>query len=228
MRFYLSSVTVLCLLFSNANLAQAESMSETIAFPVSEYCFPQTSVISKSDESSGFDKVSFSHNLIVKAEDYSKEGDVYVGFIDKRQSETIWLTANGKDWGVSANPSSADAFRIPASAYDGGTSRPLLLAGSESSGDILQPIIPITFKESIDVSTYLGYGEIWIGYGLRVDSKNSFEEMMQNQRFEKVWDISGNMPISGIPSSIVAICLHTNEMKKITVTPVDPTALNTQ
>ena len=191
MRFYLSSIASLCLLFNS--LVKADLLE----FPASEYCFPQTSTVS---ELYKFDKVFLSHNLIVHKEDYFKEGDIYVGFIDTRQPETIWLTPEGRDW-VNANDAQPTFF--------------LRLSSSDNDRSKLKPIMPITFTEPIDVSAYVGYGQIWVGYGLKVEGKSSFEEMMQNQRFEPIWEITGPTP-SGI--SVHTLCLNTDGVKRVAET----------
>lgn len=70
--------------------------------------------------------------------------------------------------------------------------------------------------EPIDARNYVGDGEVWVGYGLKAENetwKKSYEDMMSNNRFSKIWDITGSTPASGLPGDLPTICLTTTEMK---------------
>lgn len=189
-------------LIANALLLSAVSLqAETVKFSApAEYCFPQTSVRSKSDK---FDQVILDHNLIVNEEDHFKTGDIFVGFRRKSQPGVLWLN-NGFSW-----INTADITDAP-------RSRPVMLPNGDGT---LQPIMPITVSnEPIDVSAYIGDGEVWVGYGLRAVGetwKESYENMINNNRFSRIWEIIPPSPFFGLPDNSPTICLIATEMKKI-------------
>ncbi|MBK6619027.1 MAG: hypothetical protein IPG31_11970 [Nitrosomonas sp.] len=198
MKFLLASI--LSVLLLNALSSQAEIVEFSAP---AEYCFPQTSVKS---EFGKFDKVTLDHNLIVNEQDYFKTGDIFIGFRRKSQPDTLWLT-DGVSWH---------------NAADNNEGRPIAYPVMLPNGDgKLQPVMPITLMEPIDVSAYVGDGEVWVGYGLKTEgetSKKSYEDMISNQRFEKIWEITGSTPVSGLRGDLPTICLMAIEMRTTVMT----------
>jgi len=213
-RLLLTSTCFLCAAFS-----QADSAGTTKFSAPAEYCFPQTSIRS---ELGKFDKVTLDHNLIVNEQDHFKTGDIFVGFRRKSQSDALWLT-NGTAW-FNATDDDITPKTYPIFLPDKNFPPDMSIIFPDSYGiySKLQPVMPITLSrdEPIDASTYIGDGEVWVGYGLRTeeeDWKKSFKNMMENQRFQKIWEISGSTPSYGVlvlnaPS---AICLTATEMKTV-------------
>lgn len=191
MKFLLTSVLLLSALSSQADIVEFSAPAE--------YCFPQTSVRS---ELGKFDRVFLDHNLIVNEQDHFKTGDVFVGFWRKGQPDTIWLT-DGTSWF-----NIADNSKVTSKAYS---------AMLPSGDGKLQPVMPITLSRGpIDVSGFVGEGEVWIGYGLRAEGETwekSYEDMISNQRFDIVWEIAGPTAVSGLPSDLPAICLMVAGMR---------------
>jgi len=190
-KFLLASALLLSALSSQADIVKFSAPAE--------YCFPQTSVRS---ELGKLDKVILDHNLIVNEQDHFKSGDIFVGFRRKSQPDILWLT-NGTSW-----LNAADNSDTTPKAYS------IILPNGDGK---LQPIMPITLSnEPIDVSAYVGDGEVWVGYGLRAGGETwekSYEEMISNRRFNKIWEITGSTPTSGLPGDLLTICLMATEMK---------------
>ncbi len=196
MKFLLASVLLLSAFSAQADVVQYSAPAE--------YCFPQTSVRS---EFRKFDKIILDHNLVVNQQDHFKTGDVFVGFRRKSQPDALWLT-NGSRWVNAADNSESESL-----AY------PVILPNSDGT---LQPVMPVTLsREPIDVSTYVEDGEVWVGYGLKVEGeswKKSFEDMMSDQRYKRIWDITGLTPESGLPANMPTICLKASEMRTVVLT----------
>lgn len=189
------------LLASALLLSALSSQADTVKYSApAEYCFPQTSVRS---ELGKFDKVILDHNLIVNEQDHFKSGDIFVGFRRKSQPDILWLLTNGTSW-LNASDNSVTTSK------------------AHSGYAKLQPVIPITLShEPIDVSAYVGDGEVWVGYGLRSEGETwekSYQEMINNRRFNKIWEITGSTPASGLPGDLLTICLTATEMETTTIT----------
>ncbi|HQU97280.1 MAG TPA: hypothetical protein PLV19_00040 [Nitrosomonas sp.] len=193
------------LLVSALLLSALSSQADTVKYSApAEYCFPQTSVRS---ELGKFDKVILDHNLIVNEQDHFKFGDIFVGFRRKSQPDILWLT-NGTSW-LNASDNSNTTPKAYSVIFPNGNAK-------------LQPVIPITLShEPIDVSAYVGDGEVWVGYGLRSEGETgekSYQEMISNRRFNKIWEITGSTPASGLPGDLLTICLTATEMETTTIT----------
>lgn len=199
MKFLLGSILSVLL------LGALSSQADIVEFSTpAEYCFPQTSVKS---ELGKFDRVLLDHNLIINEEDHFKTGDIFVGFRRKSQPDTLWLT-DGTSWLNAADTSDATP-----KAY------PVILPNGDGK---LQPVMPIAFSnEPIDVSAYVGDGEVWVGYGLRAEGETwekSYEDMVSNRRFNKIWEITGPTTASGLPSDLPTICLMAIKMRTTVIT----------
>lgn len=180
--------------------------ADTVKFSApAKYCFPQTSV---RGELGKFDKVILDHNVIINEQDHFKTGDIFVGFRRKSQPDVIWLT-NGAIWlnAADSNDSTPRNFSVIFPNGDGGT---------------LQPVMPITLSnEPIDISAYVGDGEVWVGYGLKPAGETwekSYADMISNSRFNKIWDITGSTPAAGLPGDLLTICLTATEMETTVIT----------
>jgi hypothetical protein len=199
----LTSATSIFLIAATSSQAGITATTTEFSAPA-EYCFPQTSLRS---EFGKFDKVILDHRLIIRKEDHFKTGDIFVGFRRKSQPDVLWLT-DGVSWQNAAD--------------DSDTPRAFPIYAPNNSDGKLQPIMSITLSnEPTDVSAYIGDGEIWTGYGLRAEGetwKESFEDMMSNQRFEKIWEITGFTPAIGLQGTQPTICLTTTGMKEIVLT----------
>ncbi|PXW91120.1 hypothetical protein C8R34_10129 [Nitrosomonas sp. Nm84] len=173
--------TVLCIYLLNMPLTQADdrlrigSKITEFSSPV-ELCLPEVAVRGKT-----FNSVGLSHYLVVPPEDHSKTGDIFVGFRLKNQPNDIWLT-DGSSWWAAT-----DENIFPQKAF--------------KVFDKLPPFAYLeVFNNLVDVSAFVGIGEIWAGYGLRLGEGatwwDSFEEMMRNQRFKILWEIGPNLDLS--------------------------------
>lgn len=192
-RFLLqSALTGIGLLVASAT--QANDEINTKFTSPGEICFPQSYLYA---ETNNFKSVMLKHYLIVHKEDHYKTGEVFVGFRLKSQPDVLWLF-NGGRWIMHENGKVPEFFansaQIPFAQ--------------------LQPVIPTSISDHpIDVSPYVGDGELWIGYGLRSESETaqvSFDEMLSSKRFNLIWEI-GNSVIPPIIGSSV-ICLTITEM----------------
>lgn len=193
------------LLASTLLLSGISSQADTVKFSApAEYCFPQTSVRS---ELGKFDKVILDHNVIISEQDHFKNGDIFVGFRRKSQPDVIWLT-DGTSW-----LNAADTANTTPKNY------PVILPNGNGT---LQPVMPITLSnEPVDVSAYVGDGEVWVGYGLKPAGETwekSYADMISNSRFNKIWDITGSTPASGLPGDLLTICLTATEMETTVIT----------
>ncbi|UJP08477.1 MAG: hypothetical protein LZF84_05085, partial [Nitrosomonas sp.] len=180
------------LLASALLLSGMSSQADTVKFSApAQYCFPQTSVRS---ELGKFDKVILDHNVIINEQDHFKNGDIFVGFRRKSQPDVIWLT-DGISW-----LNAADTANTTPKNY------PVILPNGDGT---LQPVMPITLSnEPVDVSAYVGDGEVWVGYGLKPAGETwekSYADMISNNRFNKIWDITGSTPASGLPDNLLTI-----------------------
>ncbi len=128
---------------------------------------------------------------------------MFVGFRLKSQPDVLWLNGDSI-WSKHdiTNAFSPTAF-IPAF-------NPVLR---------LQPIIPTRISRyPIDVSAFVGDGEVWVGYGLRLETEThqeSFDEMLSSQRFNLVWEI-GEPGLSST-NNFATICVSITEVTEITV-----------
>lgn len=164
-----------------------------------KYCFPQTFIRS---EFGRFDSVILDHNIIIDEENHFKHGDLYVAFRRKSQPDVLWFT-DGTSWYSTADEDIPKAY-------------PTILPHGDGR---LQPVMPIMLSHTpIDVSAFVGDGEIWVGYGVKAEGEpwhESFRDMLENQRYELIWDIIGPTPFSGLRGVHPVICLTATEMKKI-------------
>ncbi len=193
-RFLLQSVLAgISLLVASAT--QANDEINTKFTSPGKICFSQTNLYA---ETGNFKSVMLNHYLIVRKEDHYKTGDVFVGFRLKSQPDVLWLYNGGVSWIKQEKGKVPEFFRNSA----------------QIPFDQLQPVIPTSiFHHPIDVSPYVGDGELWIGYGLRSESETaqvSFDEMLSSNRFNLIWEI-GNSVIPPIIGSSV-ICLTITEM----------------
>lgn len=199
MLYFNRLITLLCILLMNISLAQATEVNTKFSAP-GKMCFPQTSLYTQLEE---FKSVMFEHYLIVSKGDHFKDGDVYVGFRLKSQPETLWLY-DGGNWIKN------DSNNVIASAFD---TRQGIQYGQ------LQPIIPTSISHyPIDVSTYVGDGQLWVGYGLRSASgtlQESFDEMMSSGRFNLIWKVGEPLMSPGDLVDVSTICLSITEMTEI-------------
>lgn len=107
----------------------------------------------------------------------------------------MWLLGNDLTWSAydSAKPINFDPYAIT-------TSGPLLPL-------MPVPIIPLP----LDLTVFSGDGEIWVGYGLRNSAdatvKDAYQDMINNQRYKKVWLIGESIPFSKF------ICLTATKMR---------------
>ncbi len=208
-----------CVFLLGTPLAQADQEFNTKFSEPGKLCFPQTSLRAEPNK---FSSIMLDHYLIVSKEDHFKEGFVYVGFRLKSQPDALWLF-DGANWVKHSDSDSPSPF-IPQEHMGLPTGQ-------------LQPIMH-TFVSNypIDVSAFVGDGELWVGYGVspvplpkgeiiacddecpRGNSlQEVFDEMMSNRRFRLIWEI-GNPQVAtfGDPSlSPNTICLSIPEMTEI-------------
>lgn len=185
-------------------LSGISSQADNIKFTApADYCFPQTSVRS---EFGKFNRIILDHNVIINEQDHFKTGDIFVGFRRKSQPDIIWLT-DGNTW-LNANDNNTTPKNYP-----------IILPNGDGT---LQPVMPITLSsEPIDVSGFVGDGEVWVGYGLKTTGETwekSYADMIDKSRFSKIWDIIGPTPASGLPDDLPTICLKATEMKTTVIT----------
>ncbi|MEY3121177.1 MAG: hypothetical protein RI993_2 [Pseudomonadota bacterium] len=203
MSYFRKLSVLLCIFLFCISLAQADFTETTRFSEPGRMCFPQTSLRAEPNK---FNNIMLDHHLIISEEDHFKEGLVFVGFRLKSQPDTLWLF-DGENWMKHSDADSLRPFFLP-----GGHTTP-------PEGQ-LQPVMP-TFVSNypIDVSEYIGDGELWVGYGLSSEtrtSQESFDEMINSERFNLVWEI-GNPKVAtagdlGLPNTI---CLSITELTRI-------------
>lgn len=191
MKYFVPQLFLTTVCFLSTTLSQADS-SETTKFSApAEYCFPQTSL------RGGFDKIILDHHVIIPPEHHFKIGDVFVGARFKSKPDVLWLTNGFSWWNV-------DDDSVGPKSYASGK---------------LQPVIPTSISyDPIDVSAFIGDGEIWIGYGLRSEAESwreAFDEMKRSQRFDILLEIGVpgfSFPSAGLHSLLPNICLTATQM----------------
>ncbi|MGJ0431539.1 hypothetical protein [Methylobacter sp.] len=179
-----------CLL--SAAISQAEPKYTTVFSEPMEYCFEQTSL------RGGLDRTIQDHHLIVPPEDHFKLGDVFVGFRRKSEPDKLWLYGIFGNW-IDSNDTQ------------------YLYSRSVYSMRKLEPVIDVSiFLDPTDVTEFVGDGEIWVGYGLRKGEtsteEDSFQDMMDNQRYYRLWQIGGSIEKNS------TICLTATQMEEDTGT----------
>lgn len=155
-----------------------------------EYCFFETVLHGE------LTKTTLDHNLVIAENDRFKVGDVFVGFRLRSRPDELWLLTNYLAW-----PKYDDSNPIAFDPYDVVSARGL------------QPVIPVPIIPlPLDLTAFSGDGEIWVGYGIRNNEaatvKDSFQDMLSNRRYSRVWAI-GNGPVSD------TICLTATQMRVV-------------
>jgi hypothetical protein len=186
----LSGISAACLL--SAAISQAEPKYTTVFSEPMEYCFEQTSL------RGGLDRTILEHHLIVPPEDHFKLGDVFVGFRRKSEPDKLWLYGIFENW-IDSNDTQ------------------YIYSRSVYSMQKLEPVIDASiFLDPTDVTEFVGDGEIWVGYGLRKGEtsteEDSFQEMMDNQRYYRLWQIGGSIEKNS------TVCLTATQMEEDTGT----------
>ncbi|WP_442499501.1 hypothetical protein [Methylobacter sp. sgz302048] len=186
----LFGVSTTCLL--SAAISQAEPKYTTVFSEPVEYCFEQTSL------RGGLDRTILEHHLIVPPEDHFKLGDVFVGFRRKSEPDKLWLYGIFGNW-IDSNDTQ------------------YIYSRSVYSMQKLEPVIDASiFLDPTDVTEFVGDGEIWVGYGLRKGKtsteEDSFQEMMDNQRYYRLWQIGGSIEKNS------TVCLTATQMEEDTGT----------
>lgn len=206
MKFNNYKLTLLGVFLLGAIQAQANIVTDTQFAKPGKICFPQTSLYTSSDEE--LTNVMLDHYLIVDEEDHYKIGDVFMIFRLKGQDRE-WFY-DGSQW----------RERI---VDEANTYVDFLHHNSHLGTFELQPVIPTSISRyPINVSEFIGIGELWVGYGLRSEEETSlvsYNEMIQNGRFNLVWEIGntgeGLGGLVNAPVSIPTICISMTEMTKI-------------
>ncbi|QOJ24834.1 MAG: hypothetical protein HRU78_15270 [Gammaproteobacteria bacterium] len=195
---FISFLTGIGLLFTSTVLANDSEINTKFASP-GKICFLQTYLYAETDN---FKSVMLNHYLIVRKEDHFKTGDVFVSFRLKSQPDVLWLYNGGVSW------IKQEKEKIPEFFYN----------FAQIPFGQLQPVIPISISpQPIDVSPYVGDGELWVGYGLRSESETaqvSFDEMLSSNRFNLIWEIGNSVLQPPLGSSV--ICLTITEMTEYT------------
>lgn len=194
-RFLLqSALTGIGLLVASAT--HADEFNIKFASP-GKICFPQSYLYA---ETNNFKSVMLNHYLIVRKEDHYKTGDVFVGFRLKSQPDVLWLHGGGARWTKYKNGQVPEYY----------SNSPFIPIGK------LQPVISTSISHHpIDVSLYVGDGELWVGYGLRSESETaqvSFDEMLSSNRFNLIWEIGNPKLEPRNPVDVSTICLTMTEM----------------
>ncbi|WP_333873365.1 hypothetical protein [Methylobacter sp.] len=180
-RLALHHVLALSCLLTTA-VAQAVTTTEFTA--PTGYCFQQTVLRGAPD------KTTLEHNLIIATADHFKNGNVFVGFRRRSQPDALWLLNNNLKWSAydSGNPIDFDPYQLTTTG--------------------LQPVMPVPIIPlPLDLTAFSGDGELLVGYGLGTNAADSFQDMVNNQRYSVVWIIGGGDPISKL------ICLTATEMR---------------
>ncbi len=212
----------LCISLFCIPLTQADQEITTKFSEPGKMCFPQTSLHAEPNK---LNSIMLDHYLIISKEDHFKEGLVFVGFRLKSQPDALWLF-DGTNW-IKHNDSDSPKPFIPHEYTTLPTGQ-------------LQPVMP-TFVSNfpVDVSAYIGDGELWVGYGLSTDERmpqeltdiepignseiikrrtlqETFDEMISSERFNLVWEIGNPKVVTagdlGFPNTI---CLSITELTEI-------------
>lgn len=197
------------------------------SIPLSEpgkICFPQTQLHAKfpvGSDGPRMDQVMLTHYLLVPEQDRFKAGHVFVGFRLQNQPGKLWLF-NGSSWELKETAimlnfsSDNDALRN----LEDYTGREVVVP--------LQPVIPIRISNyPVDVSAFVGDGELLVGYGLSSTGddnlgQEAFDEMMANNRFWRIWRV-GELHFEQVPGVrtgglLETICLEASKIHIITPT----------
>ena len=218
-------LTVLAI--SAATQAVCADIIESIPLPEpGKLCFPQTELHAEWPVGAArprMDQIMLTHYPLVLEQDRFKPGHVFVGFRLQSQPEKLWLF-NGYNWELkeAAIGLNFNSYNNWLRSFEG--------YGSSVS---LQPIIPIRVSNyPVDVSTFVGDGELLVGYGLSSteydsDGREAYDEMIENNRFGRIWHV-GEWQFDQAPdirtgALLEVICLEASMMHIIT-----PTAQTTQ
>ncbi|MEY3123267.1 MAG: hypothetical protein RI993_2092 [Pseudomonadota bacterium] len=188
-----------CLLCAASILTMAGE-TETVFTSPGKLCFPQTSLRAELDR---YDNVILDHYVVISKVHHFKEGLVFVGFRLKSKPDELWLFS-GTTWVKYQNnliDSSPEPFIPQVQTIPTGQ---------------LQPIMPTTISMApIDPSAYVSDGEIWIGYGLSSSTSvaETFFEMIESNRFERIWEIGKRLNEGEFSPS--NICLTITKMSEI-------------
>lgn len=200
MKDYISRLLLVITIFIlTSKTIQADIVTETEFSEPAEYCFSQTILRSAFKE---FDRIFLDYNLIVNKEDHFKKGHVFVAFRQKSKPEKIWLFS-GTSW------KNVDSDDRPNTFPD---YHPNDLEGK------LNPVIPVAIAapaNPVDATPYIGDGEILVGYGLGENRLATYQDMIDNQRFKVIWDVSESSPFLGVRGLRPIICLSVTGMKEI-------------
>ncbi len=190
---------------------------ESIPLPEpGKLCFPQTELHAEWPAGATqlrMDQIMLTHYLLVLEQDRFKSGHVFVGFRLQSQPGKLWLF-NGFNWGLKEA-----AIGLSFNSYNDWLRS---LEGNAGPSVSLQPIIPIRVSNyPIDVSTFVGDGELLVGYGLSStehdsDGREAFDEMIQSDRFRRIWCV-GEWQFDQVPGMrtgalLEVICLETSMM----------------
>lgn len=173
--------TALAALYSGA-VAAAANVTEsvtTLSAPA-EYCFPLGLV------GVGGQDRTILYNLVVRAEDVGKQGDVFVKFSDGSSTADWWMQPKATLAGyVSYTQPSTSSWVNVSSA----STPPAFSSGA------LQPITFIDIAlNPVNLLSTAGNGTLYVGYGLRTGSASSlnesFSEMLTHSRLVRVWRVN--------------------------------------
>lgn len=187
MKLFIRRLIQLSTLASACLFTVSQAATTTMVFKIpADYC------MSQNEWRGGLSHATFQHHLLIAESDLETSKDIFVGFRLKSKPGALWLS-NGTSWfayEAGANPTSFIPFLID-------PLRLLMIIDLE--------IIP----EPVDLSALVGDGELLVGYGLRNNTtdtaKESFQEMINHQRFSVVWKI-------GAQPKYLAICLNSTGM----------------
>jgi hypothetical protein len=158
----------------------------TTVQPIMESEVPAERCFSQSEAQGGLNQLTFDHYLILAAADQFKNGDVFVGFRLRSRLDLLWLSQSGGIWST---------YNADPVAYYSGELQPIMRTS----------IIP----QPMDLTMFSGDGELLVGYGLRNSAaatvKDSFQDMVSNQRYRVVWVIGAALETTGL------ICPTTTE-----------------
>lgn len=209
----------LCFSLLYISLAQADSGSTIKLSEPGEICFPRTSLHADFDkllhaELNKSINVMLDHNLIIPKEDHFKKGLVFVGFRLKSQPDALWLL-DGENW-TKHNNFNSRPFTEPPKPFS------RFVPFATQPEERLQPLMPTNISRyPVDVSAYIGDGEIWIGYGLSSETEASqessdipavktsqdiFDEMIDSGRFKAIWNVGDLL------DTFSTICLSITEL----------------
>ncbi|MFZ2404107.1 MAG: hypothetical protein WAW41_03150 [Methylobacter sp.] len=162
-----------------------------------QFCFGQ------SEWSGDVRMTTLKTHMIVKPEDYLKDGDIFVGFSrfdqDGTPDDVLWLygrTGPANEFPLSWNK--YDLKQAPASYY---------------SGQLYLITVLNIITQPVDLSYVDKRGWVFVGYGLRAKvgatALDAFQEMLEKHRYQPIWVIGGGTPAGDM------ICLKFTEMNRI-------------